>query len=62
MSRKKAPTQFRQGDVLITRVEPDGSIKEYWLRVPTPVATALAAVAWTFGLEREQDYAPAIET
>jgi hypothetical protein len=42
--------------------EPDGSFKEYWLRVPPTITTAREAVAWTFGLEREQDYAPAIET
>jgi hypothetical protein len=41
--------------------EPDGSIKEYWLRVPPDCTTAKAGVAWTFHLE-EKDYEPKIET
>ncbi len=30
--------------------EPDGSFREFWLRVPPTVMTARQAVAWTFGL------------
>jgi hypothetical protein len=40
---------------------PDGTRRAYWLRVPPTVRTAREAVAWTFGLERD-DYRPAIET
>lgn len=42
--------------------EPDGSHKMYWLRVPPTMKTAREAVAWTFGIERAADYAPAMET
>jgi hypothetical protein len=38
--------------------EPDGSHRMYWLRVPEPVRSPRAAVAWTFGLT-EADYHPA---
>lgn len=41
--------------------EPDGSFKDYFLRVPPSVRTAKAAVAWTFGLE-EAEYGPEVET
>jgi hypothetical protein len=41
--------------------EPDGSFKSYFLRVPPNVATARAAVAWTFGME-ESAYGPSVET
>lgn len=37
--------------------EPDGSFREFWLRVPPTVTTAREAVAWTFGLA-ETDYTP----
>ncbi len=37
--------------------EPDGTYKEFWLRVPPSVLTAREAVAWTFGL-REHEYRP----
>jgi len=40
---------------------PDGTRKRYWLRVPTSVSTAHAAVAWTFGLT-EYEYVPELET
>ena len=42
-------------------VEPDGSRKEYLLRVPPYIASAKAAVAWTFDLPPE-DYSPDLET
>jgi hypothetical protein len=34
--------------------EPDGSFREYWLRVPPAIATAREAVAWTFGMLPEE--------
>ena len=41
--------------------EPDGSFKDYFLRVPPSVETAREAVAWTFGMEAS-DYGPSVET
>lgn len=41
--------------------EPDGSLKEYFLRVPPAVQTAREAVAWTFDLPSEE-YSPRRET
>jgi hypothetical protein len=52
--------------ILVVRVqnstpEPDGTIKEYFLRVPPNMMRARQAVAWTFGLS-EEEYAPLAET
>jgi len=41
--------------------EPDGTIKEYILRVPPEMKTVREAVAWTFGMQ-EGGYAPVKET
>ncbi len=41
--------------------EPDGTRKEYFLRVPPNMTRAKEAVAWTFGKE-EQEYQPGTET
>ena len=41
--------------------EPDGSVKDYVLRVPPTVKTASEAVAWSFGLE-VKEYAPQMES
>jgi hypothetical protein len=41
--------------------EPDGSVRTFWLRVPSEIRTAHAAVAWTFGL-RPEEYHPELET
>jgi hypothetical protein len=41
--------------------EPDGIVKNYFLRVPPDMTTARGAIAWTFG-KKEQDYAPAVMT
>ncbi len=41
--------------------EPDGSYKEYFLRVPPTMKTVQEAVAWTFFLKPDQ-YDPSIET
>ncbi len=41
--------------------EPDGSFKDYFLMVPPYIATAKAAVAWTFGISAEE-YGPIVQT
>jgi hypothetical protein len=41
--------------------EPDGSFKDYFLRVPPTMQTAREAVAWTFG-KTPDDYEPGQET
>jgi len=40
--------------VINSTPEPDGSYKEYFLRVPPAITTAREAVAWTFGLQPER--------
>lgn len=47
--------------VVNSTAEPDGSFREYFLRVPPDTMTAKQAVAWTFGLE-EEEYKPLAET
>jgi len=52
--------------VVVVRVinstpEPDGSFREYFLRVPPTTTTAHAAVAWTFGLN-SVEYTPEAQT
>lgn len=47
--------------VINSTAEPDGTFKEYFLRVPPFVRTAKEAVAWTFGFD-EGEYAPMIES
>ncbi len=41
--------------------EPDGSFRDFWLRVPPNVRTAREAVAWTFGLS-EREYQPVAQS
>jgi hypothetical protein len=41
--------------------EPDGTFREYFLRVPPTVRTAREAVAWTFATD-ESEYSPQFET
>lgn len=41
--------------------EPDGSFREYFLRVPPEIRSAREAVAWTFGLT-EAEYRPEVES
>ena len=41
--------------------EPDGSFKDYFLRVPPTMERARQAVAWTF-CKAEGDYAPTLQT
>jgi hypothetical protein len=40
--------------VVNSTAEPDGTFKDYFLRVPPTVVTAHAAVAWTFDMTPEQ--------
>ncbi len=47
--------------VVNSTTEPDGSFKEYFLRVPPHITTAKAAVAWTFGMTSEE-YSPLVQT
>jgi hypothetical protein len=47
--------------VINSTAEPDGSFKDYFLRVPPTVKTAREGVAWTFKKD-ERDYAPALQT
>lgn len=47
--------------VVNATAEPDGSFKDYFLRVPPTMLTPRAAVAWTF-FKSEADYAPEVET
>lgn len=41
--------------------EPDGTFKDYWLRVPPAMRRAHEAVAWTFE-QKEDDYSPVVQT
>ena len=47
--------------VVNSTAEPDGSFRDYFLRVPPTVKTAREAVAWTFGKTADA-YAPLVET
>ena len=47
--------------VINSSPEPDGTFREYWLRVPPSTRTARQGVAWTFGMT-EDTYKPGIET
>jgi hypothetical protein len=61
--RKKIPgdESLMMVKVVNTTPEPDGSFKDYFLRVPPTMARARQAVAWTFGKE-ENNYAPVLQT
>lgn len=48
--------------VINRTAEPDGTFREYFLRVPPDIATARQAVAWTFGYTDDQDYSPTVES
>jgi len=43
-------------------IEPDGTYKEYFLRVPPSMSTAQQAVAWTFNMDKAEDYRPQEES
>ena len=52
-------------DVCVVKVlnatpEPDGTFRDYFLRVPPDVSTSREAIAWTF--EMEDDYGPIVQT
>ena len=47
--------------VINSTPEPDGSSKNYFLRVSPDITNATAAIAWTFGMNQEE-YKPVIET
>lgn len=47
--------------VINSTAEPDGSYKEYFLRVPPDITTPREGIAWTFGLESEE-YSPQLQT
>lgn len=49
-------------EVLNSTPEPDGSFRNYVLRVPPDVSTPREAVAWTFGTIDPEDYQPVRET
>jgi hypothetical protein len=56
----------RRAQIVLVKVrnstpEPDGTWKDYYLRVPPDVRTPREAVAWTFGLDAAE-YAPRTET
>lgn len=42
--------------------EPDGTFKDYFIRVPPTITNASHAVAWTFGIEPHEYYDPMLET
>jgi len=48
-------------EVINSTTEPDGTSKEYLLRVPPEMETPHQAVAWTFGME-PAEYHPSMET
>jgi hypothetical protein len=47
--------------VVNSTAEPDGTFKDYFLRVPPYIRTATAAVAWTFGVT-DDEYQPLMQT
>ena len=47
--------------VVNSTAEPDGTFRDYFLRVPPSISRAKEAVAWTFGLA-EEDYSPDFES
>ncbi len=47
--------------VINSTPEPDGSQKDYFLRVPSDMQTAHEAVAWTFNVTKGE-YRPEVET
>jgi hypothetical protein len=52
---------YRAVEVLNSTPEPDGSFKNYYLRVPPDMQSAREAVAWTFDME-ETEYDPFAQT
>lgn len=61
------PPQPQPGDLKLVEVvngtpEPDGSRRTYWLRVPPSMQTAQEAVAWTYGMTRDEYGGLAVRT
>jgi hypothetical protein len=59
LNPKSTRSQPQPGDLKLVEVvngtpEPDGSRKTYWLRVPPSMQTAQQAVAWTYGMTRDE--------
>jgi hypothetical protein len=48
--------------VINATIEPDGSYKTYFLRVPPHMTTAQEAVAWTFSISNADEYRPSAES
>ncbi len=61
--RKPLPTDddLVMVKVINSTMEPDGTWKSYFLRVPPSITTAKEAIAWTFNLDTE-DYSPVLES
>jgi hypothetical protein len=66
--RGKLWRKAREGDTDVVMVEvknstpePDGTIKDYWLRVPPTVKTVNEAIGWTFNMSATE-YRPQVET
>lgn len=62
--RKQVPNDE---PIVVVRVrnstaEPDGTFKDYFIRVPPHINNASHAVAWTFGIEPDEYYDPLLET
>ncbi len=48
--------------VINSTIEPDGTYKTYFLRVPPHMTTAQEAVAWTFSIQNAEEYGPSEES
>lgn len=61
--RKEIPNDeaLQMVKVVNSTPEPDGTFKDYFIRVPPSCVRAKEAVAWTFGMT-EADYCPSIQT
>jgi hypothetical protein len=57
----RTPEPIVMVEVRHSTPEPDGAVRTYFLRMPPTMRSALAAVAWTFGLHGFA-YEPAAET
>jgi hypothetical protein len=48
--------------VVNSTAEPDGTFKDYFIRVPPTMTTARGAVGWTFGYDVASEYQPVMQT
>lgn len=60
-SKVKGDEDFVMVKVVNSTPEPDGSFKDYFLRVPPATKTAKEGVAWSFNMP-EKEYNPVIQT